>query len=218
MLSRLTRLIHSTNNPSQAMSGPVIPTVPTALASYEITSKNTEPSGKTEVATFANGCFWGTQHLFDRYYGPKYGVIKTAVGYIGGSDKYKDPTYRQVCSGTTGFAEACKVEFDPERVGYAELVEFFYRTHDPTTVDRQGNDRGTQYRSVIFAQSPEQTEIARKITKEVEEKYFDPKGQRIITGIESAPTWHTAEEYHQTLNAKGVPDDPDTQAVIADMA
>ncbi|KAG8876113.1 Peptide-methionine (S)-S-oxide reductase [Tulasnella sp. 332] len=207
------------------MSGPVIPTVPTALASYEITSKNTEPSGKTEVATFANGCFWGTQHLFDRYYGPKYGVIKTAVGYIGGSDKYKDPTYRQVCSGTTGFAEACKVEFDPERVGYAELVEFFYRTHDPTTVDRQGNDRGTrafyiafsfslyidrkyrymssgplsvtEYRSVIFAQSPEQTEIARKITKEVEEKYFDPKGQRIITGIESAPTWHTAEEYHQ---------------------
>ncbi len=75
-----------------------------------------------EVATFANGCFWGTQQLFDKYYGAKGGVIATHVGYIGGDEKFKNPTYRQVCSGETGFAEACKVEFDPARVGYAELV------------------------------------------------------------------------------------------------
>ncbi|KAG9007322.1 Peptide-methionine (S)-S-oxide reductase [Tulasnella sp. JGI-2019a] len=197
MLGRLSGFLNASRPSQTAMSGSVIPTVATALASYEVTSKNTESSGKVEVATFANGCFWGTQHLFDHYYGPKGGVIKTDVGYIGGNDKFKNPTYNQVCSGTTGYAEACKVEFDPERVGYAELVEFFYRSHDPTTVDRQGADKGTQYRSVIFTQSLEQAEIAKKVTAEVDEKYFKPKGQRIVTGIESAPTWYTAEAYHQ---------------------
>jgi len=192
MLGRLSSLLHA--RPT-VMPGPVVPTVPTALAAYEATSTNTEASGKIENAIFANGCFWGTEQIFKANYGKR--GVQTEVGYIGGDDKYKNPTYKQVCSGATGFAEACKVEFDPSLVGYAELVEFFYRTHDPTTVDRQGNDRGTQYRSAIFAQSPEQTEIAKIVTAEVDEKYFKPKGQRIVTGIGSAQTWYTAEQYHQ---------------------
>jgi len=195
MLNRLTRLLYSTSTSQSIMSASLVPTVPSALASYEITSKNTEPSGKVEVATFANGCFWGTQHVFDKYY--KSRGIKTTVGYIGGDDKFKNPSYRQVCSGETGFAEACKVEYDPELVGYAELVETFYRTHDPTTRDRQGNDQGTQYRSAIFTHSPSQAEIAHKVTAEVSEKYFAPKGKEIVTAIDDAGTWYDAEAYHQ---------------------
>ncbi|KAG8914541.1 Peptide-methionine (S)-S-oxide reductase [Tulasnella sp. 408] len=180
----------------KVVPGSLIPTVPSAIASYETTSKNTEASGKVEVATFAHGCFWGTQEVFDKYFGPTRGV-KTTVGYTGGEDKFKNPTYRQVCSGSTGFAEACKVEYDPTLVGYAELVEFFYRTHDPTTPNRQGNDRGTQYRSAIFTHSPEQTEIARKVTEEVQAKHFTPKGLKIVTAIDDAGTWYDAEAYHQ---------------------
>ncbi|KAG8908793.1 Peptide-methionine (S)-S-oxide reductase [Tulasnella sp. 403] len=198
MLNRLTRLLYTTTPTAQTtMIGRVVPTVPTALASFETTSKHTEGSGKVEVATFANGCFWGTQQIFDKHYGTKHGLISTNVGYTGGDDKYKGVTYRQVCSGETGFAEACRVEFDPDLVGYAELVEFFYRTHDPTTKDRQGNDTGTQYRSAIFTHSPEQEEIAKRVTQEVDEKYFAPKGKKIVTLLEPAREWYTAEAYHQ---------------------
>jgi len=179
------------------MSGPILPTVPTALAAYEARPQN-PPSAPADYAIFANGCFWGTQQLYDKAdFGSEKAVIKTYVGYIGGNDKFKDPTYRQVCSGSTGFAEACKVEYDPTKVSYAELVEFFYRTHDPTTIDRQGSDRGSQYRSAIFAHNSEQMEIAKKVTAEVDEKYFEPKGQKVVTAIETAPTWYNAEEYHQ---------------------
>jgi len=197
MLNRLTRLLYTAVPASQSiMSGSVVPTVPSALASYEVTSKNTEPSGKVEIATFANGCFWGTQQIFDKYYGPDRGV-KTRVGYTGGDEKYKNPSYRQVCSGETGYAEACQVEFDPALVGYAELVELFYRTHDPTTKNRQGNDSGTQYRSGIFTNTAEQEEIAKTVTDEVQAKHFDPKSKRIVTIIAPAGQWYTAEEYHQ---------------------
>lgn len=129
-----------------------------------------------------------------RHYRNK-GVTHTVVGYTGG--KVDSPSYRQVCSGSTEHAEACKVTFDPSKVSYAELVEFFYRTHDPTQLNRQGFDSGTQYRSGIFTHSAEQMETAKKVTQEVQAKHFDPKGKKIVTVIQEAGKWWDAEEYHQ---------------------
>lgn len=157
-------------------------------------------SGSTpEVATFASGCFWGTEHIFLKYYpiADNKGILKTSVGYTGGDAASRDPDYRTVCSGTTGHAEACRIEFDPSIVKYDELVEFFYRTHDPTTVNRQGGDTGTQYRSAIFYRTPEQLEIAKRVTEELQRKYFAPKGKKIVTEITAAGPWYDAETYHQ---------------------
>lgn len=103
--------------------------------------------------------------------------------------------YRQVCTGATGHAESVKLTYRTGSVGYGELVEFFYRTHDPTTEDRQGPDRGTQYRSAIFYTTPEQKEVAEKVTSEVQEKYH--KGSKIVTQIAPLGKWYNAEDYHQ---------------------
>ncbi|KAF7326168.1 Peptide methionine sulfoxide reductase [Mycena kentingensis (nom. inval.)] len=149
------------------------------------------------IAIFASGCFWGTEHIFVKHYPPTKGVLKTAVGYTGGRADSQNPDYRTVCSGSTEHAEAVRIEFDPAIVSYAELVEFFYRTHDPTAVNRQGGDVGTQYRSAIFTTTPEQAEIAKEVTEEVQEKHFTPKGAKIATTIESAGPWWDAEIYHQ---------------------
>ncbi|KAB5590008.1 Peptide methionine sulfoxide reductase [Ceratobasidium theobromae] len=151
-------------------------------------------SDKVEVATFASGCFWGTEHIFVKHYGQK-GILKTAVGFTGGD--LTNPTYRDVCSRDTGHAEALRIEYDPGRVGYAELVEFFYRTHDPTTLNRQGNDTGTQYRSAIFTHSLEQDRIAKQVTDEVQTKHFDPIGRKIVTAILPVGEWWPADESHQ---------------------
>ncbi|KIO22097.1 hypothetical protein M407DRAFT_245294 [Tulasnella calospora MUT 4182] len=193
--------------------GSLVPTIPSAIASYETTSKNTIPSGKVEVATFANGCFWGTQELLDKYLGPTRGV-NTTVGYTGGDEKLENPTYSQVCSGTTGFAEACTVEYDPELVGYAELVEFFYRSHDPTTLNRRANDPRGQYRSAIFTHSPEQTRIAHKVTEEIQEKHFSPKQLKIVTTINDAGTWYDAEADHQKKYLELNPDHGSTHNIL----
>ncbi|KAI0799738.1 peptide methionine sulfoxide reductase [Irpex lacteus] len=157
-------------------------------------------SGTTpEIATFAAGCFWGVEHIFLKHYPIKdnKGILKTAVGYTGGYEQATNPDYRTVCSGSTNHAEALRIEFDPSIVKYDELVEFFYRTHDPTTVNRQGGDTGTQYRSAIFYNTPEQLEIAKRVTEEVQAKHFTPKGQKIVTEILAAGPWWDAEEYHQ---------------------
>ncbi|KAK0189732.1 peptide methionine sulfoxide reductase [Armillaria mellea] len=156
-------------------------------------------SAATEIATFASGCFWGVEHIFLKHYPPAEGkgIIKTTVGYTGGKGSSQNPGYRAVCSGETGHAEAVKIEFDPAIVKYDELVEFFYRTHDPTTVNRQGADTGTQYRSAIFTNSPEQEVIAKRVTEEVQAKHFTPKGKTIVTEILEAGPWWDAEEYHQ---------------------
>ncbi|KZS89547.1 peptide methionine sulfoxide reductase [Sistotremastrum niveocremeum HHB9708] len=160
-----------------------------------MTSAGTAP----EVATFASGCFWGVEHIFLKHYpiAQNKGILKTAVGYTGGKSLAKDPSYRQVCSGETGHAEALRIEFDPSIVKYEELVEFFYRTHDPTTVNAQGNDRGTQYRSAIFTNTPEQQTIAERVTAEVQKAHFDARGKKIVTEIVPAGTWYDAEDYHQ---------------------
>ncbi|BFZ55260.1 ornithine carbamoyltransferase [Savitreella phatthalungensis] len=147
-----------------------------------------------EVAIFANGCFWGTEQLFKKHFAGK-GLLSAEVGYIGG--KTDNPSYRQVCGGDTDHAESLKVVFDPSQVSYERLTKFHYAMHDPTTLNQQGNDRGTQYRSAIFYLSDEQKEVAERVTKEVQDKHF--KGQSITTQIADGRQfkWFTAEGYHQ---------------------
>ncbi|GFZ51088.1 Peptide Met(O) reductase [Saitozyma sp. JCM 24511] len=195
MLPTHLRQFLSSFSAAPKMAGPKTkppppPTVPTAIKS----SQDVKPGEGVEYATFAAGCFWGVEHLFNKHYShlPQFSAIS---GYTGGDPSSKNPTYRQVCSGTTGHAEAVRVGYQKGSVGYGELVEFFYRTHDPTTKDSQGPDRGTQYRSAIFYHSPEQKEIAEKVTAEVQEKYL--KNRKIVTEITQAGPWYDAEDYHQ---------------------
>ncbi|OBZ74564.1 putative peptide methionine sulfoxide reductase [Grifola frondosa] len=189
MLNRLNRLVASIFSSSAHSS-----------AIQNIRGANiTTMSGQTEVATFAAGCFWGVEHIFLKYYpiAEKKGILKTAVGYTGGKPEATNPDYKTVCTDTTDHAEALRIEFDPSIVKYEELVEFFYRTHDPTTLNSQGKDTGRQYRSAIFYHSPEQLEIAKRVTDEVQKKHFDPIGKKIATEIAAAGPWWDAEDYHQ---------------------
>ncbi len=142
-----------------------------------------------EKATFAAGCFWGVEAAFRQVSG----VVSTAVGYIGGT--LKNPTYEDVCTDRTGHAEAVEVTYDPARVTYDELLKVFWQNHDPTTLNRQGPDVGTQYRSAIFFHTPEQ-EAAAKASKEKLEKAGVYK-RPIVTEIIPASEFWRAEEYHQ---------------------
>jgi peptide-methionine (S)-S-oxide reductase len=186
---------------SHVAGQPVEPTTNLAIeAKTNLYKMSANGSGEsTNIATFASGCFWGTEHIFRQHYGKGKGLIDAKVGYIGGKESSKNPSYEEVCSGRTGHAEATQINFAPDQVSYAELVEFFYRSHDPTQKDRQGNDRGTQYRSAIFPHNAEQVEVAKRVTKEVEEKHFAPKGKKIATTIEERPAsaFFVAEDYHQ---------------------
>lgn len=140
-----------------------------------------------EVATLAGGCFWGVQELLRQLPG----VTKTTVGYTGGSTP--NPTYHDVKTGTTGHAEVVQVEFDPEALSYEDLLRYFFRLHDPTTPNRQGNDIGTQYRSVIFTHSDTQQKMAQAAIKEASSRWKDP----ITTEIVPFTTFTPAEEEHQ---------------------
>lgn len=143
-----------------------------------------------EQATFAAGCFWGIEAEFRRVEG----VVTTIVGYTGGD--VSSPTYEQVCSGTTGHAEAVRVVFDPTNVTYDQLLDVFWRIHDPTQVDRQGPDIGTNYRSAIFYHSPEQKELAES-SKDRLQKSGKFGKKPIATEISPVTEFWTAEEYHQ---------------------
>jgi peptide methionine sulfoxide reductase msrA/msrB len=149
---------------------------------------------QTETATFAAGCFWGVE---DRL-GQVPGVLSTAVGYAGG--KTKNPTYGQVCSSTTGHAESVQVTFDPTEVSYEALVRYFFSIHDPTQIDRQGPDQGTQYRSAIFYHDDSQRETARKVMDEIEASGKYKKN--LATELLPSPTFYKAEEYHQKYYQK----------------
>ena len=142
---------------------------------------------QTEKATFGAGCFWQVEEAFRQLDG----VIDTAVGYEGG--QVENPTYEQVCSGTTGHVEVCQVTFDPAEISYDQLVERYFDIHDPTQLNRQGPDVGWQYRSVIFAHTDEQAEIARRVIERTQPRFRDP----IVTEIEPAQPFWRAEEYHQ---------------------
>lgn len=149
----------------------------------------------SQTAYFAGGCFWGVEDRFAQVPG----VIDAESGYQNG--RTVKPSYRQVCSGATGHAESVKVVFDPRHVSYRQLVERFFQFHDPTTLNRQGPDVGTQYRSAIFTASEEQAEVARQVVAELSEKAaFD--GRKLVTVIEPAGTFWPAEEYHQDYHAK----------------
>ena len=146
-----------------------------------------------EKATFAAGCFWGVEFKL----GKVPGVKETAVGYMGGLKK--NPTYEDVCTDETGHAEVAQVEFDPGKVPFETLVRRFYEIHDPTQLNRQGPDEGTQYRSAIFYHSPEQKAVAERVTADLNQKQF---GGRIVTQIVPAATFWRAEDYHQKYGYK----------------
>ena len=149
---------------------------------------------KQEMATLAGGCFWGMEEILRKIPG----VIETSVGYTGGA--VSNPDYRLVCTGTTRHAEAVQVVFDPARLSYEQLLGYFFRMHDPTTLNRQHNDVGTQYRSAIFYHSDEQRRIAAEV-KEREDK--SGKWRRpVVTEIAPAAEFWPAEEYHQKYLVK----------------
>ena len=143
----------------------------------------------TEKATFAAGCFWGVEAAFRQVPG----VLDAAVGYSGGG--VPNPTYEDVCTGRTGHAESVQVEFDPARVSYDQLLDVFWENHDPTTLNRQGPDVGTQYRSAIFVEGPEQEKAAKESKERLEKsgRFRRP----IVTEIALAQPFWRAEDYHQ---------------------
>ncbi len=150
----------------------------------------------TQQATLAGGCFWCTEAVFKDVIG----VVAVESGYTGGH--VAEPTYRQVCGGDTGHAEAIRITFDPEVVSYSDLLDIFFATHDPTQLNRQGNDIGTQYRSAIFPQTEEQRATAERVIARVEAsgRWKRP----ITTSIEPAGPWYSAEDYHQDYLQKNV--------------
>ena len=179
------------DRPAQAAPRPEGLTIPAAAESR---SRVAAGSDNPQTATFAAGCFWGVEYKF----GQIKGVISTEVGYTGGTTP--NPTYNQVCTDRTGHAEAVRVVFDPGVVSYEELVRQFFSLHDPTQVNRQGPDVGTQYRSVIFYHNEEQKETARKIIQELDAAGAFKKP--IATGIVPASEYTRAEEYHQKYYQK----------------
>lgn len=144
---------------------------------------------KKEVATLAGGCFWCVEAIFQQLEG----VLKVESGYAGG--KVKNPTYKQVCEGETGHAEVIQIIFDLDKITFKQLLEVFFKTHDPTTLNRQGADEGTQYRSSVFYHSQEQKETAAKIIKELDTS--GAYSNKIVTLLEPISDFYVAEDYHQ---------------------
>jgi len=165
-----------------------------------------EAAPKLAKATFAGGCFWCTEAVYEQMKG-----VKSATsGYIGGS--VPNPTYQDVCTGLTGHAEAVEIEYDPTVVPYEKLLEVFFATHDPTTLNRQGADVGTQYRSGVFYHDDEQKRIAEDVIKHLDAAKVYPG--KIVTEITKATTFYPAEAYHQEYFANN-PRQPYCQAVVA---
>jgi len=150
--------------------------------------------GKRESAVFGGGCFWCTEAVFAELKG----VVSVMPGYAGG--RTKNPSYEEVCDGTTGHAEVIRIEFDPAEIGFRDLLTVFFATHDPTTLNRQGNDVGTQYRSVILYANEEQRREAEAFIKELNDsKTF---GRPVVTTLEPLKDFYDAEEYHRNYYAK----------------
>jgi peptide-methionine (S)-S-oxide reductase len=146
-----------------------------------------QPAPGHEFATLGGGCFWCLEAVFEEVEG----VVDVESGYSGGS--VANPGYRQVCEGDTGHAEVVRLEFDPARIGYGEILEIFFAVHDPTTPNRQGNDIGTQYRSVIFFHDAQQQRVAQEVIEQARSAW----GRPIVTEVAPAPAYYRAEDYHQ---------------------
>jgi peptide-methionine (S)-S-oxide reductase len=160
----------------------------------------------SEIATLGGGCFWCLEAVFEQLRG----VTKVESGYSGGA--VPEPTYQQVCTGSTGHAEVVQVTFDPALVSFREVLEVFFAIHDPTTRNRQGGDVGTQYRSVIFCHSPEQKKVAEDLIREL--NAADLWGKPIVTEVVPCQVFHKAEDYHQEYFRTN-PGQPYCQAVVA---
>jgi peptide-methionine (S)-S-oxide reductase len=194
-LSRLTRPFTSTGR--------------LGISSADGAAAEAIPDG-AQRATVAAGCFWGVEHIYRKHFGNGKGLLDARVGYIGGDTS--NPSYRAVCAGQTGRtccprhpilgytadrmtdAEAAQIVFDPEKVSYKQLLEFFYRMHDPTTANRQGPDTGSQYRSAIFFHNEEQEKVAKEVTELVNKNWWAGK---VVTEVLPAGQWWDAEKYHQ---------------------
>jgi len=163
-------------------------------------------NGMTEVATLAGGCFWCLEAVYDQMRG----VVSVESGYMGG--KVENPSYRAVCTGTTGHAEAIQIHYDPTQVSFQDLLDVFFVIHDPTTLNRQGNDVGTQYRSAIYYHTPEQKAIAEKTIAALnaENRWNGP----IVTEVTPAAKFYIAEDYHQEYFANNA-SQPYCQFVVA---
>lgn len=163
--------------------------VATIFYTQNFNAQSNKMSNKLEIATLANGCFWCTEAIFQRLEG----VESLISGYTGGT--IKNPAYREVTTGRTGHAEAIQIKFDPTIISFQEILDVFFSTHDPTTLNRQGYDRGTQYRSAIFYHSEEQKLISEKFIKELTaaEVFDDP----IVTEVTKFDVFYDAEDYHQ---------------------
>lgn len=161
----------------------------TILGGLVLSKENSNGAVLEEKATLAGGCFWGVEEIFRKLPG----VVDTRVGYTGGS--LPSPTYKQVCTGETGHAEAIEIRYKPELISYETLLHYFFRLHDPTTLNRQGNDKGSQYRSAIFYHSDKQREIALSVmnSEEISKRWSKP----IVTELSAAGPFYEAEEYHQ---------------------
>jgi len=171
--------------------------------------KNTTPMNSTqnlEIATFGSGCFWCTEAVFERLEG----VDRVVSGYSGGH--IKNPTYKEVCTATTGHAEVCQIYFDPSVITYEELLDVFWHTHDPTTLNKQGNDVGPQYRSVIFYHNDKQKQLAEASKLKMDESgaFADP----VVTEIIPLEIFYEAEDYHQEYFEKN-PNQPYCTFVVA---
>lgn len=167
-------------------------------------TSNAPNSGQTEIATLGGGCFWCVEAIYQDLQG----VLKVESGYSGGH--VDNPTYREICTGLTGHAEVIQITFDPAVISFKDILEIFFTVHDPTTLDRQGNDSGPQYRSAIFYHSPEQKTVAEAVKKSAQEIWDDP----IVTEITPFDKFYKAEEYHQNYY-KDNPNQPYCSFVIA---
>lgn len=180
-------------------------TTPASTTKNEISAANIS-SAATETATFANGCFWCTEAIFEQLDG----VLSANSGYTGGQTK--NPTYKEVCSGETGHAECLQIVYDPKKITFDELLEVFWETHDPTTLNRQGGDVGTQYRSGIFYHNNEQKQKAEKYKAELDKSgAFD---KPIVTEITAFSTFYPAENYHQQYFENNENNNPYCKVVI----
>jgi peptide-methionine (S)-S-oxide reductase len=159
-----------------------------------------------EVATLAGGCFWCLEAVFDEMKG----VLDVESGYMGGG--VENPTYEQVCGGDTGHAEVVQLKFDAREISFSDILQVFFVIHDPTTLNRQGNDIGTQYRSAVFFHSPEQQAVAQRVIEEITRAGV--YGAPIVTAIAPASTFYPAEGYHQEYYAHN-PNQPYCQYVVA---
>jgi peptide-methionine (S)-S-oxide reductase len=198
LLALLSAGCHSAQNVSPKKDT----TMTTTLSANDTTI--VAPSGKTEIATLGAGCFWCVEAIFQDLKG----ASKVESGYSGGH--VDNPTYREVCSGLTGHAEVIQVTFDPAVISFKEILEIFFVTHDPTTLNRQGADAGTQYRSAVFYHSPEQRTVAEEVKTSMQSVWDDP----IVTEIAEFDKFYKAEDYHQNYY-KDNPNQPYCSIVIA---